>query len=51
MRLHLGQCSQPRGTGRFATWSAGGVTRGDTCQESARRNSMSLALDLGLYLG
>ena len=41
---------QPRGTGRLATWFAGRVRRGDTCQESAQRNSLSPAFDLGFIL-
>ena len=49
LRLHLDQ-GQPRGTGRLSTWFAGRATRGDTCQESARRNSLSPAFDLGFIL-
>ena len=49
LRLHLDQC-QPRGTGRLATWFAGRARRGDTCQESAQRNSLSPAFDLGFIL-
>ena len=49
MRLLLDQ-DQPRGTGRLATWFAGRARRGDTCQESAQRNSLSPAVDLDFIL-
>ena len=49
LRLLLDQ-DQLRGTGRLATWFVGRVRRGDTCQESAQRNSLSPAVDLGFIL-